>query len=527
MSSSTQTGTAGPAGTAGTTTGTATAEAAGTAATTGAATAAGGGTQWLPHVIGGEESEAQDGGRFASVDPWTRRPWAEAARGTTEDADRAVAAARKAFDSGPWPRLSYGERGRLLHRLADLVEEHADALALADSRDMGKPVADALAKDIPRTAANFRFFADHARLTAAETLPADGGQHIYTRYEAAGVVVAISPWNFPLMLASWKLAPALAWGNTVVLKPAEQSPASATLLARLALEAGFPPGVLNVVHGFGPASVGEALVGDPAVDRITFTGETRTGRAIAVNAAANLTPVSLEMGGKGASIVFADADLDRAVDRSVQAAFSNAGQVCLAGSRLYVQREIHDEFLERFTARAGSLAVGDPRDPATRIGPLSSLEHFEKVRSYVLGVQEDGGKTATGGIGDGWTVRPTVVVDAPPSAAIWREEVFGPVVTVAPFGSEDEAVGMANDTRFGLSAMVFTDNLHRAHRVSAALRAGTVWTNCFFVRDLRAPFGGVGDSGVGREGGTFSREFFTEPKAVVMETDDGTRETAG
>lgn len=480
---------------------------------------------FLPHVIGGEEVEAQDGGRFESVDPWTRRAWTQVAKGTPGDAGRAVDAARAAFDDGPWPRMSYTERGRLLHRLADLVEERAEDLALADSRDMGKPVADALGKDVPRTADNFRFFADHARLTAAEALPAAGGQHIYTRYEAAGVVAAISPWNFPLMLASWKLAPALAWGNTVVLKPAEQSPASATLLAKLALEAGFPPGVLNVVHGFGPASVGEALVSSPDVDRITFTGETGTGRAIATNAAANLTPVSLEMGGKAANLVFADADLDRAVSWSVKAAFSNAGQVCLAGSRLYVQREVYDAFLERFTAAAEALVVGDPRDRATQIGPQSSREHFEKVMSYVRGVQADGGKAVTGGAGgaggagDGWTVRPTVVVDAPETAAIWREEVFGPVVTVAPFGTEEEAVALANGTRFGLNAMVFTDNLHRAHRVSAALRAGTVWANCFFVRDLRAPFGGVGDSGVGREGGTFSREFFTEPKAVVMEID--------
>ncbi|WP_241518871.1 aldehyde dehydrogenase [Streptomyces sp. CB03238] len=475
--------------------------------------------EWFPHVIGGERTESADGARFASVDPWTRRPWAEAASGGAEDVERAVAAAREAYDEGPWPRMSAGERGRLLHRLADLIEEHADALALADSRDMGKPVADALAKDVPRTAANFRFFADHARLTPAETYPAEGGHHIYTRYESAGVVVAISPWNFPLMLASWKVAPALAWGNTVILKPAEQSPASATLLAGLALEAGIPPGVLNVVHGFGPGSVGERLVSHPGVDRITFTGESGTGRAIAANAARNLTPVSLELGGKGANLVFADADLERAVRWSVQAAFANAGQVCLAGSRLYVQQEVYEEFLDRFTGAAARLLPGDPQDPATRIGPLSSAEHHAKVRSYLEGAERAGGKLMSTGGGDGWTVLPTTVTGLPRSAAIWHEEVFGPVVTVAPFTDEAEAVREANATRFGLNAMVFTDDLHRAHRVAGALKAGTVWTNCFFVRDLRAPFGGAGDSGVGREGGTFSREFFTEPKAVVMEID--------
>jgi aminomuconate-semialdehyde/2-hydroxymuconate-6-semialdehyde dehydrogenase len=473
----------------------------------------------IPHVIDGAYTESADGARFESVDPWTRRPWARVASGGPEDAARAVAAARSAFDEGPWPRMGRAERGGLLHRLADLILEHARELALADTTDMGRPISDGQGIDVPRAALNLRFFADHARLATADALPMDSGHHAYTRFEPAGVVTAIAPWNFPLMLETWKVAPALAWGNTVVLKPAESTPASATMLATLALQAGFPPGVLNVVQGYGPGA-GAALTADPRVDRITFTGESATGRAISAAAAANLTPVSLELGGKGANLVFADADLPAAVDWSIRAIFSNAGQVCLAGSRLYVQRQVYSEFLDRFCAAAEALVIGDPKDRATQFGPLASAGHYRKVRSYVDAVEDQGGKILTGGLGDGWVVRPTVVVDAPADAPISREEIFGPVVVVRPFDTEQEAVAAANDTGYGLNAMVFTENLSRAHRVSAALRAGTVWANCFFVRDLRAPFGGVGESGVGREGGNFSREFFTEPKAVMMAISD-------
>ncbi len=472
--------------------------------------------QFYGHVIDGAEVESIDGARMDTIDPYTQQPWAQVALGGKADAERAIAAARKAFDSGPWPRMGYQERKTLLIRLSDLILAAGDDLALADTQDMGKPIRDAR-NDLNRTAWNFRFFAEHASLATGETLPMDSGHHAYTRFDPAGVVVAIAPWNFPMMLETWKVAPALAWGNTVVLKPAEDTPVSATLLARLALEAGIPPGVFNVVHGYGPDSVGSALTESPLVDRITFTGESGTGRIIAKAAAANLTPCSLEMGGKGANIVFADADLDNAVDWSLRAIFHNSGQVCLAGSRLYVQRGVYDEFLARFVAKAELMTPGDPKDPETHFGPLASEEHFAKVSGYLDTVEEDGGKIRTGGVGEGWSVRPTVIVDAPPAARVCREEIFGPVVVVHPFDTEADAVAVANDTPYGLNAMVFTENLSRAHRVSAALNAGTVWVNCFFIRDLRAPFGGVGDSGVGREGGTFSREFFTEPKAVVMQ----------
>lgn len=468
------------------------------------------------HIIGGAEVPSIDGRTMESIDPYTRDPWATVALGSPADADAAVAAAREAFDSGPWPQMGYEKRQEILHRLADLMMENAEELALADTRDMGKPITQAH-HDVARSAWNVRFFADHARLTAAETYPMDSGHHAYSTYGPAGVVVAISPWNFPLMLSTWKVAPALAWGNTVVLKPAEDTPVSVTIWARLAREAGMPPGVLNVVHGFGPESVGEALTHNPDVDRITFTGESTTGKIISAAASQHLVPVSLELGGKGANIIFDDADIDNAVNWAIQAIFRNAGQVCLAGSRLFVQRGIYDDFLERYAHAAQAMRQGDPKDPATEFGPLASKTHFEKVTSYFDTLDADGGRIITGGVGSGWFVDPTIIVDAPPAARVCREEIFGPVVVVQPFDTEEEVVRVANDTKYGLNAMVFTENLSRAHRVAGDLNAGTVWVNCFFIRDLRAPFGGVGESGVGREGGNFSREFFTEPKAVVMQ----------
>ncbi|WP_395658299.1 aldehyde dehydrogenase [Nocardioides sp.] len=473
------------------------------------------------HVIDNVEVESLDGARFDTVNPWTRETWAEVAEGSAADADRAVAAARRAFDEGPWPRLGRHERAALIHRLADLMERDAEVLAALDTSDMGKPSTQAL-HDVARSVLNFRFFADHQRDSTAEVMPMDTGHHTYVEYGPAGVVVAISPWNFPLMMATWKIAPAIAWGNTVVIKPAEDTPTSVVHLARLAVEAGFPPGVLNVLNGYG-VPAGSSLTEDPRVDRVTFTGESGTGKVVMQAAASHLAPVSLELGGKGANIVFDDADLDNAVHWAVEAIFRNAGQVCLAGSRLFVQDGLYDEFLDRFRAAAEALRFGDPTDPATQFSCLASEEHFRKVKGYVDTVAEEGGKVLTGGVAEdgSWVVRPTIVVDLPLEASQYCQEIFGPVVVVNKFHSEDEVVGLANDTRYGLNAMVFTENLSRAHRVSSRLRAGTVWVNCFFIRDLRTPFGGVGDSGVGREGGTFSREFFTEPKAVVMQIDRG------
>ncbi len=475
--------------------------------------------EFFGHIIDGEEVESLDGKRFATVNPWTRTTWGEVAEGSAADADRAIASARRAFDEGPWPRMGRTERARLIHRLADLMEERADDLAALDSKDMGKPFAQAR-HDVARSVWNFRFFADHQRDHVGEVMPMDSGHHTYTRYEPAGVVAAISPWNFPLMMATWKIAPAIAWGNTCIIKPAEDTPASVTLLGRLAIEAGFPPGVLNVLHGYG-VPAGASLTGDHRVDRITFTGESGTGRIIMGAAASHLAPVSLELGGKGANIVFSDADIDNALYWAVEAIFRNAGQVCLAGSRLFVQADIYDEFIERFKDRAEAMVLGDPFDPATTFSCLASEEHFLKVKSYVDTVEQQAGKILTGGVADdgSWVVRPTIIVDLPYEASQYCQEIFGPVVVVNRFDDEAEVVALANDTSYGLNAMLFTENLSRAHRVSAQLKAGTVWVNCFFIRDLRTPFGGVGDSGVGREGGNFSREFFTEPKAIVMQID--------
>ncbi len=469
------------------------------------------------HVIGGEVLDSADGRTFESVNPTTRQVWAQVALGSSAEVDAAVAAARRAFDDGPWPRLSAEDRAARLHRLADLIDDHADELAELDTIDMGKPLTQARTKDVPRAAHNFRFFADYQRFCEDERIPVATNHHVYTRYEPVGVAAAISPWNFPLMLATWKVAPALALGNTVVLKPAEQAPASCARLGELAIEAGLPPGVFNVVHGFGPAGAGEALSRHPGVDLVTFTGESATGRAIMRQAADGLKRLSFELGGKGANLVFADCDLERAVDWSIQAIFTNAGQVCLAGSRLYVERPIYDEFLARFVERAEAMVLGDPLDPATQIGPLASEEHWRKVTGYLELAPQEGATVVTGGAASGWWVRPTVLVDVDATMRVCREEIFGPVVTVAAFDDEDQAVRLANDTRYGLNAMVFTENVRRAHRVAAALQAGTIWVNCFFVRDLRAPFGGFKDSGIGREGGKYSREFFTEAKAVVIE----------
>ena len=353
------------------------------------------------HIIDGEEVPSLDGATMPDIDPFTREQWATVACGGKADADRAVAAARKAFDEGPWPRMGYEKRQAIMHRLADLMDEHADELAMADTRDMGKPIVQAH-HDVARSSWNVRFFADHARMSTSEAYPMDSGHHAYARFDPVGVAVAISPWNFPLMLGTWKVMPALAWGNTVVWKPAEDTPVSATIVGRLALEAGMPPGVLNVVHGYGPDSAGSALTSNPDVERITFTGESGTGKIISAAASRNLVPVSLELGGKGANIVFDDAELDNAVHWAVQAIFRNAGQICLSGSRLYLQAGIYDEFVERFVKAAEALKAGDPKDPGTEFPlALASQEHFDKVSSYLGTIEQDGGRIVTGGLGDG------------------------------------------------------------------------------------------------------------------------------
>jgi aminomuconate-semialdehyde/2-hydroxymuconate-6-semialdehyde dehydrogenase len=476
----------------------------------------------VPHLIGGRPAEAADGAAFETRDPHDAALLATVARGSAADAARAVAAARTAFDEGPWPRMSGRERAAVLHRVADAVDAHAEELAALETRDGGKTVRQTRHADLPRTAHNLRFFADYAALAGNEAYP-DADLLSYTLYPPAGVVAAIGPWNAPLMLATWKIAPALAFGNTVVLKPAPQTPLTAARFGQLALEAGLPPGVLNVVHGFGGDEVAGALTGDPRVDRITFTGSTATGRRVLAAAAAGLTPVSAELGGKSANVVFADADLDVAVPASLRAVFAGSGQVCLAGSRLFVQRAILPEFLERFTAGAKALVVGDPKDPRTDLGPLIEQRHLDKVHGYVELARQEGGTVVLGGsrpadpdLAAGFYYPPTVITGLDNTSRCAQEEIFGPVEVVIPFDTEDEALRLANASPYGLAGMLFTTDLDRAHRMAARWRAGTVWVNCFFERDLRLPFGGEGWSGLGREGGRYSREFFTEPRAVTL-----------
>tara|TARA_Y100000590_G_scaffold95305_2_gene108094 strand:+ start:7676 stop:9103 length:1428 start_codon:yes stop_codon:yes gene_type:complete len=470
----------------------------------------------IPHFINNKSTESIDGKTFDSINPSTQKIWAKASLGSKSDTEKAVKAARDAFDNGPWPKMTAKERSVFLHKIADLIEKNIDELAEIETTDMGKPITQSRGKDIPRTVDNFRFFADYITLTEDESFPMSNNFHIYTRYEPVGVVAAISPWNFPIMLASWKIAPALAFGNTVVLKPAEQTPVSCYRLAEIAAEAGIPEGVLNVIHGFGPGSAGEYLTTNPDVDLVTFTGESNTARAIQKAVAPTLKGVSFELGGKGANIVFDDADMSEALDWSIRAVFTNAGQVCLAGSRLYVQENIYEEFLSRFVEKSNQMIVGDPTDPKTDIGPLASKEHYDKVAGYLDLEPDENFTIYAGGKGKGWWIKPTVITDVSNEMRVCKEEIFGPIVAIQPFSTEKEAIKLANDTKYGLNAMLFTENVRRAHRVAAKLRAGTVWVNCFFIRDLRAPFGGFGDSGIGREGGKYSKEFFTEPKAVVM-----------
>ncbi len=481
-------------------------------------------TRQVRHFIGGEFVDSLSGATFESISPIDNTVCAVVAEGGVEDADRAIAAARTAFDEGPWPRMATAERKAILHRVADGLESRVDEIAEWETRDMGKPIAESSTKDVPRAAMNFRFFADYASIAEDQAFHGPHGLFTYTRREPAGVAALISPWNFPLMLATWKAGPALAFGCTAVLKPAEQSPVTASLLAEVCAEAGLPEGVLNVVQGFGPEAAGERLTTSPGVDVICFTGESATGQKIMAAAAPTLKKLSFELGGKSPNIVMADADLDRAVAGSVEAAFRNQGEVCLAGSRLLVQRPVYDEFLARFVARAEDMTIGNPLDRSTRVGPLVTVEHMEKVLSYIDIGQNEGAKLLTGGsrvtAGDlarGNYVAPTVLADVDNSWRVSQEEIFGPVQVVMPFDTVEEAIALANGTRYGLAGVVWTSNLDTAHRVAAEVNCGTMWVNCWFMRDLRAPFGGTKDSGIGREGGRYSEELFTEAKSVMTQ----------
>lgn len=481
----------------------------------------------VKNLIGGQWLDASDGETFETRDPHDGSLLGVVPRGSAQDGQAAVDAARAAFDDGPWAWMSPKERGKILHAVADAVDDHREELAMLETRDGGKTITQSLHAEIPRVALNLRFFADYVAMTGNEAYP-DGDLFSYTLYPPAGVVSAISPWNAPLMLATWKIAPALAFGNTVVLKPAPQTPLTAHRFAQLALEAGMPEGVLNVVHGFGGDEVAGPLTGSRKVDRITFTGSSATGVKILQAAAVNHTPVSAEMGGKSAQIVFADADLDIAVPKAIRGIFGGNGQVCLSGTRLLVQNSIREEFLARFVEETQKLTIGDPKDPATFLGPLIEQDHLDKVHGYVDLAREEGGEIVTGGqrlsgegLDAGFYYPPTVITGLSNQDRVAREEIFGPVETVLGFDTEEEAMAITNDSDYGLAGMLFTSNLDRAHRMAARWKAGTVWINTFFERDLRLPFGGEGSSGLGREGGQYSRDFFTEPRAVTIRLNPG------
>lgn len=470
----------------------------------------------LANFIGGEFCPPASGAYFDDIEPATGEPLAEVPDSDERDIDSAVRAARKAFPA--WSRMPVADRSRLLLRLGDLIEENGEELARLESRDSGKTITLARRLDIPRAVANFRFFATAILHFGSEAHITDSAALNYTLRQPIGVAGLISPWNLPLYLLSWKIAPAIAAGNTCVAKPSEMTPLTANRLAELSLEAGIPPGVINIVHGRG-TKAGRALTAHPDVPVISFTGGTVTGAAIATNAAPRFKKLSLELGGKNPNLIFSDADLDDAISTSIRSSFWNQGEICLCGSRIFVERSIHDQFVDRFTAATKKLRIGDPADESTDVGALISQAHLDKVMGYIELATREGGKIVTGGrrVGTrGYFVEPAVITGLECDCRVLQEEIFGPVVTVTPFDGEEQAIAFANSSRYGLSATVWTRDLQRAHRVAAAIDCGTVWINCWLLRDLRVPFGGMKESGVGREGGFESLNFFTETKNVCV-----------
>jgi aminomuconate-semialdehyde/2-hydroxymuconate-6-semialdehyde dehydrogenase len=478
-------------------------------------------TRALQNYAGGAWYDAASGATLENVSPATGEITATIPSSGPEDVDRAVGAAREAL-AGPWGRSTAAERADLLEAVAERITSRADELAALESLDTGKPVTLARNMDIARAIANFRFFAGavrHDRTGAHEMSDALN----YTLRRPLGVVGLVTPWNLPLYLLSWKTAPALATGNAVVAKPSELTPLSAGALAEILHDVGAPAGAFNLVHGLG-AAAGAALVAHPGVAGISFTGGTATGARVGAAASSAFKKLSLELGGKNATLVFADADPAITLPGVLRASFTNQGQVCLCGSRILVERRYHDAFVAEFVRRVEALRLGDPADPATELGSLVSLAHRDKVESYVALARAEGGTVVTGGerphlpdrLSGGAFYRPTVITGLSPASRVSQEEIFGPVVTVHPFDSDDEAIALANGVAYGLAASVWTNDLRRAHRVSAALDVGMVWVNTWLKRDLRVPFGGVKASGVGREGGDFSLEFYTNDKNVCI-----------
>ncbi|MGB7203503.1 MAG: aldehyde dehydrogenase [Pyrinomonadaceae bacterium] len=483
----------------------------------------------IENYIAGELVTPASGEYLDNFDPSIGEVYSQIPNSDERDVEQAVEAATGAFPS--WSQTSPEERFAILMRLVGFIERDLDALALAESVDNGKPVSLARAVDIPRAVANFRFYATAAMHAANESHDSVGlGAINYTLRQPLGVVGCISPWNLPLYLFTWKIAPAIAAGCTVVAKPSEVTPMTAYLLSKLCIEAGLPAGVLNIVHGLGP-KVGSVMTAHKDIKAISFTGGTKTGEEIARVAAPMFKKLSLELGGKNPNIIFADCNYDDMLATTIRSSFSNQGEICLCGSRIFVERPIYEKFRSDFVAEVSKLKVGDPLDADTDIGAIVSKQHFEKIMSYIKLAKQEGGTVLCGGqkaetrpVGSvpdkrklaGWYIEPTVIENLPHDCRTNQEEIFGPVVTIMPFDTEEEVLGYANSVRYGLSATVWTENLSRAHRVAAKLESGIVWVNCWLLRDLRTPFGGMKDSGVGREGGFEALKFFTEEKNVCV-----------
>ncbi len=465
--------------------------------------------RWVP---------SESGKTFPTINPSTGEEICQVAEADAADVDKAVTAARAAFE-GPWRKFRASERGRLLHRLADLIEKNADELARLETVDNGKPISVAKAVDVAKTVACYRYFAGWADKVQGKTIPIDGDFFCYTRHEPIGVVGQIIPWNYPMLMQSWKLAPALATGNTVVMKPAEQTPLSALRIGELIVEAGFPEGVVNLLPGFGPTA-GAAIARHMDVDKVAFTGSTEVGRLIMEAAAkSNLKRITLELGGKSPNIIFADTDLDEAVEGAHMGVFVNQGQSCCAGSRVFVEEKIYQQFVEKSVARARKRRVGDPLDPTTEQGPQVDQSQFDSVMGYIESGRSDGATLACGGepVGNrGYFIQPTVFADVQDEMRIARQEIFGPVMSVIVFKDVDEVIARANRTDYGLAAGVWTRDIKKAHAVANAMRAGTVWVNCYHVLDTRAPFGGFKQSGIGRELGEYGLQEYTEVKTVTV-----------
>jgi len=474
-------------------------------------------------LIGGQWVDAADGRSFETVDPATEEHLATVPHTGAEDVNRAVRAARAAFEDGsPWRKMTPSRRGKILHRIGDLILEYADELALLESLDNGKPVEIARVADLPLAADLFHYMAGYATKIEGETIPfslAEPGRYLaFTRREPVGVVAQIIPWNFPLLMAAWKLGPALAAGCSIILKPAEQTPLTALRLGELCQQAGLPDGVLNILTGFGDA--GAALAAHPDVDKVAFTGSTEVGREIVKAAAGNLKKVSLELGGKSPNIVYADADIEQAVAGSSTAIFFNAGECCVAGSRLYVERPVYDEVVAGVKEQAQAIRVGRGTESGVQMGPLVSREQFDRVTGYIKSGLDDGARVAVGGdrIGErGYFVQPTVLTDTTPEMKVEREEIFGPVVVAMPFDSPEEVAHKANNTSFGLGAGVFTRDISKAMRTAETLRAGTVYINTWNVFDAAVPFGGYKESGWGREMGHEVLKNYLEVKSVIAD----------